>query len=377
MTVGILGGGQLARMLALAGRPLGLRFAFLDPGAEPPVAGLGRVVRGAYDDPDALDRFTEGLDLVTWEFENVPASSAERLAARLPVFPPSIALDTARDRLTEKETFTALDIPIAPFHVVGSREELEEGVARLATPAVLKTRWLGYDGKGQFVLEDASDTDAAWAALGDRATHTSGRTPGGEPALVLEAFVDFARELSIVAVRGRSGETRFYPLVENVHESGILRRTLAPAPGRTEALQAQAEAYASRVLHALGYVGVLAIELFHAGDALIANEMAPRVHNSGHWTQDGAVCDQFENHLRAICGLPLGSTDARGHTEMLNFIGGVPPVEAVLAIPGTHLHLYDKAPRPGRKLGHVNVTGDDPLELRERASEVERIRVSP
>lgn len=359
MTVGILGGGQLARMLALAGTPLGLRFAFLEPGAAPPVSGLGRVVRGAYDDSEALDRFMEGLDLVTFEFENVPASSAERLAARVPVFPPPVALETARDRLTEKETFTALGIPIAPFHAVGSREELEEGVARLGTPAVLKTRRLGYDGKGQFLLKDPSDADAAWAKLGNGE---------GEAALVLEAFVEFSRELSIVAVRGRSGEVRFYPLVENTHASGILRRTDAPAPGQNNALQARAEGYARSVLEHLDYVGVLAIELFQVGDELRANEMAPRVHNSGHWTQDGAVCDQFENHMRAICGLPLGSTAARGHTVMLNLLGTVPEPEAVLSIPGAHLHLYDKSPRPGRKLGHVNVTGDDPAELAQRVN---------
>ncbi|NNK64976.1 MAG: ATP-grasp domain-containing protein, partial [Gemmatimonadetes bacterium] len=223
---------------------------------------------------------------------------------------------------------------------------LTAAVRATGLPAVLKTRRLGYDGKGQRVLRSEEDLDEAWEALGDR-------------ALVLEAFVPFERELSIVGVRGADGDTAFYPLVENVHERGVLVRTEAPAPGLTPALQAAAEHHAGAIMASLDYVGVLALELFQVGDRLLANEVAPRVHNSGHWSQDGAVTCQFENHVRAVAGLPLGSTAAVGHTVMVNLLGDLPPLDAVLREPLAHLHLYDKAPRPGRKIGHVNVQGAD------------------
>ena len=358
MRVGVLGGGQLGWMLARAGDPLGIRCRFLDPSPEAPAARAGELLVGAYDDPEALDRFSDRLTVVTYEFENVPVDSARRLAGRLAVFPPAEALEVAQDRVAEKRFFESLDIPVPPWQPVSSAADLTQAVTELGCPAVLKTRRLGYDGKGQAVIREAGDIAPAWARL------------GGAP-LVLEAFVQFDRELSILAVRGRDGVMASYPLVENLHADGVLRRSLAPAPGVSSALQARAEAYARRVLDALGYVGVLAIELFQVGDRLLANEMAPRVHNSGHWTIEGAETSQFENHLRAVTSLPLGSTAPRGVSAMLNLIGVVPGASAVLAVPGAHLHLYGKAPRPGRKLGHLTLRADDAAELDRLRARVE------
>ena len=350
MRVGVLGGGQLGWMLARAGDPLGIRCRFLDPSREAPASRAGELVVGAYDDPAALDRFADGLTLVTYEFENVPVHSAQRLAERTRVLPPPQALEVAQDRLSEKRFLESADIPVPAWRPVASLADLRSAVAELGCPAVLKTRRLGYDGKGQHVIEGPGDVEPAWARL-------------GEVPLVLETFVRFDRELSILAVRGREGAMVCYPLVENLHAGGILRRSLAPAPRVAPALRARAETYAHRVLDAVGYVGVLAIELFQVGDRLLANEIAPRVHNSGHWTIEGAETSQFENHLRAVTGLPLGSTAARGVSAMLNLIGTLPDTAAVLAIPGVHLHLYGKAPRPGRKLGHVTLRAETPAEL--------------
>jgi len=358
LRVGVLGGGQLGRMLGLAGIPLGLRFRFLDPGGDgSPAAAVGEVVEGAWDDPAALERFGQGLDVVTWEFENVSADVVRGLAGRMPVHPPPEALEAAQDRWVEKQTFQRLGIPIAPSRPVSSREELDAAVAALGFPAVLKTRRFGYDGKGQALLREASDVEAAWAGL------------GGTP-LVLEGFVTFRRELSLVVARSTTGDTRAWPLAENVHRRGILRTSRVPSrgdsPARAAALQAEAERHGAALLDALGYVGVLAVEFFDTAEGLVANEMAPRVHNSGHWTQDGSLTSQFENHLRAILGLPLGPTGLRGGAGggagMVNFIGGIPERSAVLGAEGPvvrALHLYDKAPRPGRKVGHLNLWGPD------------------
>ena len=346
MIVGVLGGGQLGRMLALAGYPLGLRFRFLDPSSESPAGHLAELQVGAYDDPDALVRFADGLDAVTYEFENVPGEATQILESRLPVFPPSVALATAQDRLAEKRLFERLQIPLPRYAPVDSQADLERAVEQIGLPAILKTRRLGYDGKGQIVLSAQGDVAGAWEALG--------RAP-----CVLEQRIVLRRELSILAVRGRDGATACYPLVENTHREGILRVSLAPAADVAE-LQRTADGYARRILDALEYVGLLALELFvDDGDgSLVANEIAPRVHNSGHLTIEGAETSQFENHLRAILGLPLGSTAPRGYSAMVNLIGTVPATDEILAIPGAHLHLYGKAPRPGRKLGHVTVTAD-------------------
>jgi 5-(carboxyamino)imidazole ribonucleotide synthase len=342
MKVGILGGGQLGRMLALAGYPLGLRFRFLDNDSAP-AGQLAELITGEFEDEAILEAFARDLDVVTYEFENVPVGAVRWLArAGVPCYPPPEALEAAQDRLHEKMLFTRLGIPTPAFMPVDSEEQLAAAVEAVGLPAVLKTRRLGYDGKGQVVIRDSAEIVAAWAQLGGR-------------ALILEAFIPFERELSIIAVRNRDGQTAYYPLIQNEHREGILRMSLAPAPGATAALQATAEDLVRRIVDAVDYVGVLALELFQVKANLLASEVAPRVHNSGHWTIEGAVCSQFENHLRGVLGWPLGSTAVRGHSVMFNLIGEAPPRERVLRIPGAHLHLYGKTPRPGRKIGHVTV----------------------
>jgi 5-(carboxyamino)imidazole ribonucleotide synthase len=346
MIVGILGGGQLGRMLALAGYPLGLRFRTLDLSSEAPAGPLTELMVADFNDTDALKRFASGLDVATYEFENVPVDSARFLERRVLVYPPSVALEVGQDRLSEKTFFQKLGIPTPPFIAVDTWDELKEAINKIGLPAVLKTRRFGYDGKGQFILRKAEDAALAWQSL------------GGVP-LIFEGFIPFDREVSILAVRSRSGQTAFYPIVENHHKDGILRLSLCPAPGASSEAQAEAERYASRALEALNYVGVLAIEFFEKDGHLLANEMAPRVHNSGHWTIEGAETSQFENHLRAILGLPLGSTAVTGYSAMLNLIGTTPDARAVLEIADAHLHLYGKQARPNRKLGHVTVRAKD------------------
>ncbi|HAX24045.1 MAG TPA: 5-(carboxyamino)imidazole ribonucleotide synthase [Chloroflexi bacterium] len=356
--VGIIGGGQLGRMLALAGYPLGLRFRFLDPSPDAPVADLGELIVGAYDDPDALARFAEGLDVVTYEFENVPAHVARALERQVPVYPPPAALDVAQDRLSEKTFFNALGIPTPRYVAVDDRAGLDAAVAELGLPAVLKTRREGYDGKGQAILRDAADLDAAWQTL------------GGRP-LILEAFVPYDRELAILAARGRDGSVAVWPVVEIEQVGGMLHRAFVPARRVDDILAATARGYVEIAMAELDYVGVLAIELFQVGDALLVNEMAPRVHNSGHWTIEGARTSQFENHLRAILGYPLGETDALGAIGLQNLIGEMPDPSAILAIPDAHLHHYGKAPRPGRKLGHITVRAADEVTRDERLAGVD------
>ena len=350
MTIGILGGGQLGYMLALAGYPLDFHFRFLDPSPQAPVGRIAPRVTAEYTDYEALDRFVHGLALVTYEFENVPVEAARHLAKHVPVYPPPEALEAAQDRLDEKTLFRKLRIPTTEFVALSSAAELAAAVQTLGLPCVLKTRRLGYDGKGQWVLRTPEDV----AALN--------RDFPAAP-LILEKFVSFQRELSILAVRGRKGETAFYPLVENHHRGGILRLSLAPAPQLSEGLQREAENAARRILEALDYVGVLAVELFESRGRLLANEIAPRVHNSGHWSIEGAVASQFQNHLRAVAGLPLGATRTLGHSAMLNLIGELPEAAELLAIPDAHLHLYGKSLRPGRKVGHVTVRADSSEEL--------------
>lgn len=355
--VGIVGGGQLARMLALSGIPLDLNFVILDPAADACAASLGIHLNGAYDDHTHFQQLARCADVVTYEFENVPETSMEYLASHVPVYPNAAALATARDRLCEKRLFTELAIPTAPHAAVNSLSDLERAAAKAGFPAILKTRTLGYDGKGQKVLQGAEDLGPAWSEL------------GGVP-LILEAMVQFDREVSCIAVRARNGETAFYPLAENLHREGILRVSWS-RPG--DAMTLQMQGYARRVLERLDYVGVLTIEFFQAGDVLLANEMAPRVHNSGHWTIEGAQTSQFENHLRAILGLPLGETDPVGHVAMINCIGRMPGREAVLAIPGAHLHRYGKAFSPGRKVGHITVRSENRTELEAQVNRVLRL----
>ena len=340
MRIGIIGAGQLGQMLALSGFPFALAFRFLDSSADAPGARVAPIVVGAFDDVASLRRLAADVDVVTYEFENVPVSALHEMAATRPCFPPVEALRVSQDRVLEKEMFGRLGIPTPPWRAVDSLADLEAAVAAIGLPAVLKTRRLGYDGRGQRVLRRRADLAAAWEAL-------------GAAPLILEGFVAFERELSIVGARSTAGETRAYPIVTNTHREGILRVTVAPT--RNARLQRAAEAHLRRVMDHLGYAGVLTLEFFVERGRLVANEMAPRVHNSGHWTIEGAATSQFENHLRAILGLPLGDTSPVGHAAMVNFIGSMPARERVLAIPGAHLHDYGKSPRPGRKLGHATV----------------------
>lgn len=358
MRVGILGGGQLGRMLALAGYPLGLEFLVLDPAADAPAGQVAPHLASGYEDESALARLAE-CDVVTYEFESVPGAAARFIARTTPVHPAPGALAVAQDRWNEKSRFRELGIPTAPFARVDSQDELRAAVEKIGLPAVLKTRRLGYDGKGQAVIYRDEDIPVAWRELG--------RVP-----LILEGFVRFERELSLLCVRGMDGETAFYPLVENEHAEGILRLSRAPARALDPALQSAAETYGQHLLDKLDYVGVLGLELFQHEGRLLANEMAPRVHNSGHFTIEGAVTSQFENHLRAITGLPLGSTALRGPAAMLNFIGSLPEPAAVLAVPDAHLHLYGKAPRPGRKVGHATVLAPDEATREARIASLEK-----
>jgi 5-(carboxyamino)imidazole ribonucleotide synthase len=349
--IGVLGAGQLGRMLALAGYPLGLRFRFFDPTPGAPAGRLAEQITADYGDEKAMKTFAQGLELITYEFENVPVEAARFLEQFAPVFPPPKALEVSQDRLAEKALFNKLEIPTPAYERIDQRSELESALTRLGYPAVLKTRRLGYDGKGQMRLNTADDIQAAWAEL------------GGQP-LILEKSVPFERELSVLAVRGRDGTIVYYPLVENHHRQGILRLSLAPAPRSEADLQERAESYARCILEQLDYCGVIAIELFETRDAnnqlqLLANEIAPRVHNSGHWTIDCAATSQFTNHLLAMLGWPLGSTSPQGAAAMVNLIGELPEPALALGIPGVRLHFYDKSLRPGRKVGHINICASD------------------
>jgi 5-(carboxyamino)imidazole ribonucleotide synthase len=359
-TVGILGGGQLARMLALSGAPLGLRFLVMDTVADACAGQFAPLLVGDYRDEAALAEFAGKVDVATFDFENVPAESAEWLSARVPVFPNPRALAIAQDRLAEKTLFRELDIPVPEFAAVATRAELDDALAAVGVPCILKTRRLGYDGKGQFRIRTLADADAAWAALGAQAAAVG---------LIVEAFVPFERELSVVAVRGRDGEFRTWPLTENWHVDGVLSASLAPAKVDA-ALADTATAYARRLAERMDYVGVFALELFCRDGQLLANELAPRVHNSGHWTIEGAETSQFQNHLRAVLGLPLGAPAMRGHACMLNWIGAMPEAGPVLAEAGGHWHDYGKEPRDGRKVGHATLRADEPQAL---AAALERV----
>jgi len=354
--VAVLGGGQLGRMLGLAGVPMGVSFRFLDPSPGAGAAAVGALVVGTLGDPEAVAAVAAGADAVTYEWEGVPASVVRPLvAAGVAVWPPPDALEASQDRLAEKQLFESLGIPVSAFAPVDDAPSMATAHGAVGPRAVLKTRRGGYDGKGQIVIDESTDLDQAVGLL----------VPAGP--LILEQFVDFDRELSIIAVRSRSGEIRCWPLVENRHRGGILRTSIAPAPDSAR-LQAAAEQAIGAIMERFDYVGVLTLELFQVGDRLLANEMAPRVHNSGHWTIEGAVTSQFENHIRAILGWPLGSTDPIGVSAMVNCIGALPDPATVLDVPGAHLHQYAKTPRPGRKVGHVTVVADDAADLENRLS---------
>jgi 5-(carboxyamino)imidazole ribonucleotide synthase len=361
--IGILGGGQLARMTALAGWPLGARFLQLAP--EPDVAGgIVETVTAAYDDHAALRSFADRVDVVTFESENVPVATARFLEQLVPVRPGSRALAAAGDRWAEKDLFTQLQIPTTRYCRIQSAADLQQALRQVGLPAVAKTRRLGYDGKGQLVCRTEEDLLSAFDRL------------GGVP-LLCEQWVPFDREVSIVGVRATNGQVLTWSLSENVHEAGILRASLAPAPQTPPQLDDTASSYLRRIMEALDYVGVIALEMFQHGEKLLANEIAPRVHNTGHWTIEGAVTSQFENHVRAIVGWPLGETRLIGHAVMFNVIGETPSHDSLLAIPGAHVHAYGKEPRPGRKLGHITVLVDSAEEGRQRLAELRRVVSGP
>ena len=356
--IGVVGGGQLGRMLALAARTMGYRVRALCPDLDPPVAAAAEVVRAAYDDEAAVATFLEGLEVLTWEFENVPAALAAAAEARgIPVRPAGRVLQVTQDRLREKRFLQAAGLPLPLWQAVDSLAALETGLRLVGSPAVLKTAAFGYDGKGQVKIDAATEAAAAWQAI------------GGQPA-VLEAFVPFVLELSVVAARGLHGEFVHWGAIENRHKDHILDLSVAPARV-SPALAWDAVALARRVLEALDVVGVLCVELFVTADGqLLINELAPRTHNSGHLTIEASPTSQFAQQIRAICGLPLGDSRIRGGAAMANLLGdcwadGEPDWAAALAVPGVTLHLYDKhEARPGRKMGHltaVAATADEAL----------------
>lgn len=336
-TIGILGGGQLGRMMAQAALPLNIECIFLEEHLACPAGQLGKVFA-----PDQLLQFIQQADVCSLEFENTPLHYVDQLLQSKTLFPPRNALAIAQNRLSEKNLFKHLDIPVAPFCAVESLEDLQHAVQQLGLPIVLKTAMGGYDGKGQFVVKNNEQIDEAWHTLKQA------------KQLIAESFVHFSREVSIIAVRGQNGEVKTWSLAENHHHHGILSHSIVPAPNSDD-LQPIAQSYITKLLNHLDYVGVLTLELFVTPDGLFANEIAPRVHNSGHWTIEGAVCSQFENHIRAVAGLPLGSTDTIRPNVMVNIIGQYPDKAKILALEDVHVHLYNKEEREGRKIGHLTI----------------------
>lgn len=342
MRIGILGAGQLGRMLALAGYPLGHSFSFFDSSGGAPCRDLGPVTIASFEDLAALDHFAASCDCITYEFENVPCSAALHLARSRPVYPPARALEVSQDRLAEKEFLQGLGIATPRFRAADSEQSLHEACTTLGLPCMIKTRRFGYDGKGQRMVSTPEQVTQAWREL------------GAHP-LIVEGFVPFSRELSIIAVRSQGGTVLTYPLAQNEHRNGILHRSEMPAPDLTTSLRTAAHEIATRVLSDLAYVGVIGIELFEVRGELLANEIAPRVHNSGHASIDGVVTSQFENHIRAITAMPLGAVEPHARAVMFNLIGTLPDLEQVSKLPNAKIHLYGKEPRPGRKLGHITL----------------------
>ncbi len=360
MKLGIVGGGQLGRMLAEAALPLGIKTAFLDPSDQACAQDCGELFCAPYDDVEALSKLSDFSDAVTFEFENVTPEAVAQLSESQPVYPPAIALETARDRWSEKSLFQKLEIPTATLALVDDQSSLEQAVETTGFPCVLKTRTLGYDGKGQKILRSRDDVAGTFEEL------------GGVPML-LEGFVEFEYEVSCIGVRDRNGHSVFYPLVENEHRNAMLHRS---QPIVNSPLQSQAEAAVKAVMDALDYIGTMAFEFFVCGDDLIANEIAPRVHNSGHWTIEGSCCSQFENHVRAVMDMPLGSTEIRVPVVMYNVIGKRPDTNALLSVPGVHWHDYTKTERVGRKIAHITVTATTENDLKTRCTHVESLLVN-
>ncbi len=343
MNIGVFGGGQLARMMAQAGGSLELSFMFLSPNSNSCAASLGMHLCAPYDDEQALKSIAEWADVVTYEFENVPLSALESIQQQVPLHPSVAALAVARDRLIEKNHFNSLGIPTAGFAPVETLAELTGAVQDIGPPAILKTRTQGYDGKGQVLLSEETDLAAGWEQL-------------GPSSCIVESKVAFDREISVIAARNQKGDRVFYPLSENYHRDGILRLSISRL---NDPFQTQANAIIQKLMEDLNYVGVMALELFQVKDQLFANEFAPRVHNSGHWTIEAAETSQFENHLRAICDLPLGNTSTDRPAAMVNLVGRLPEEDKIRSVPGAIPHFYGKEERPGRKVGHVTLTQQD------------------
>lgn len=356
MRIGIIGAGQLGQMLGFAARELGMQCQFIDPSPQPPAAECGPVLRAAFDDQAALAALAENCDVLTYEFENVPVAALQQVADRIKIYPPPAALQQAQDRLLEKQLFASLQIPLPAYRRVDELADLEAAAVALGLPVVVKTRRLGYDGKGQCIVRATSDIEAAWHDCG-----------GGE--LIAEQWVGFDYEVSAIGARNAAGDIVHYPLTMNEHAGGILQTSLAPL--QDAALTRAAQQYVTLLLEELHYVGVLALELFVVGDRLLANEFAPRVHNSGHWTIEGAVPSQFAAHLLAISGQRLPTPELQGHAGMVNLIGRIP---AALRGPcGGTLHDYGKQARPGRKLGHITAIGDSAADRDRRIAALRRI----
>ncbi|MCH8336082.1 MAG: 5-(carboxyamino)imidazole ribonucleotide synthase [Proteobacteria bacterium] len=359
--IGIIGAGQLGQMLGFAGQNLDVEFVFLDPSPDPPASVVGPVLRLPFDSDEGLRQLASDADVVTYEFENVSVSAIERVCADTIVYPPLDALRISQDRLSEKQLFESLQIPVPPYRTIDSAQDLRNAANDIGLPLVLKTRRLGYDGKGQAVVRDEADLSDALTALGGS-------------NLIAEQWVPFDCEVSAICVRNVRGDVLVYPLIENQHRDGIL--IISRAPAEANGLAALATRHLRQMLAHFDYVGVLTIEFFVAGDQLLANEFAPRVHNSGHWTIEGARTSQFENHLRAILDLPLGDVSPVGHAAMLNLIGSMPPKNLDLGSDTIFLHDYGKRPRPGRKLGHITVVASDPADRDRTVTRLSEILVA-
>ena len=352
MKIGILGAGQLAMMMAQAGKSMGHTFTFLDPSPEACAFEYGKKIIAAYDDPKALQQLAENSDVVTFEFENVPAKSVDILSKHVKINPPAVALETSQNRLKEKKLFNSLSIPTTKFHAVNSLEDLKKATQDLGFPTVIKTISQGYDGKGQFVVKNEADIQNAWEKL-------------GKSPLIAEEWIKFEREVSMIGVRNQKGETKFYSICENIHRDGILRLTKNKP---NDPQEKNAQNLVQKIMDHFQYVGVMTLEMFQRGQDLLANEIAPRVHNSGHWTIEGAATSQFENHLRAVLELPLGDTKDKGFSAMINCIGEFP--DNIPDSEHTHVHNYKKAPRPGRKIGHITVQSSSQKEIESINAEV-------
>jgi len=357
LKISVVGGGQLGQMMALSCIKLGVSFSFLDPSKDACAQLVGELIQGDYDSEEGINQVIKQSDRVTFEFESVPAKTVAKIAEKRPVFPSAGALEVARDRLFEKTLFQKLGIQTAPFADILSQGDLDQAIVSIGIPAIIKTRTLGYDGKGQKVLKSKADAIDAFAEL-------------GSVPLLYEGFVDFDDELSCIAVRSQSGECRFYPLVQNAHKQSMLHSSVVQ---NNHPLQSLGEQYAKSVLDELDYVGVMTFEYFRKGEQLLANEVAPRVHNSGHWSIEGAVCDQFENHVRAVAGFPLGSTQSRKNVALFNIIGQACNEMELMKIEGAYLHMYQKAEKTGRKIGHITLIEDDDKLFEHKFEQIERL----